>query len=204
MSTLNNLAITATTRLLASRSEEEEPYCTTATPGPNGNVPVTACNAYYNYDPQFAPAVAVAVIFGILTGVHVVQAIIFKKVRRPGHLQGNLYQKKTKKTDPNDVIKNTEILMGPHNRRPLGSPSIHHPRPRHKRPTSHHLLHRLDLTLPPRAPLDQRLRVHDFRENGPILAPGATRLPTSADHRPVVCSGRCYKFHYPGCWGCHG
>jgi len=49
-------------------------------PGKNGHVPITACNSYYNYDPKLAPAVAVAAIFGILTAVHIVQAIIHKKV----------------------------------------------------------------------------------------------------------------------------
>ncbi|KAM7186224.1 RTA1 like domain containing protein, partial [Naviculisporaceae sp. PSN 640] len=53
--------------------------CVTMVPGPNGNVPVSACNAYYNYDPQFEPALACAVIFGILTAVHVAQAFILKK-----------------------------------------------------------------------------------------------------------------------------
>ncbi|KAI0881597.1 RTA1 like protein-domain-containing protein [Annulohypoxylon maeteangense] len=53
--------------------------CITATPGPNGNVPTYACNSYYNFDPQFAPAVAVAVLFGVLTGAHIVEAIIFRK-----------------------------------------------------------------------------------------------------------------------------
>lgn len=80
MATFQNLAATATTKLLATRAEEEQTWCTTAVPGPNGNVPVSACNAYYNYDPQFAPSLATAVIFGILTGVHVVEAFIFKKV----------------------------------------------------------------------------------------------------------------------------
>ncbi|KAK4118554.1 hypothetical protein N657DRAFT_694374 [Parathielavia appendiculata] len=59
--------------------EEDDGKCDWVTPGPNGNVPVGACNSYYNYDPQFAPAVAVAVIFGILTAVHVAEAFAFKK-----------------------------------------------------------------------------------------------------------------------------
>ncbi|GAB1318302.1 RTA1 like protein-domain-containing protein [Madurella fahalii] len=59
--------------------DEEESNCIYVEPGPNGNVPITACNSYYNYDPQFAPAVAVAVIFGIFTGIHVFEAIVFKK-----------------------------------------------------------------------------------------------------------------------------
>ncbi|KXX74504.1 Protein RTA1 [Madurella mycetomatis] len=59
--------------------EESESNCIWVEPGPNGNVPITACNAYYNYDPQFAPAVAVAVIFGVLTGIHLFEAVVFKK-----------------------------------------------------------------------------------------------------------------------------
>ncbi|KAH9894680.1 hypothetical protein F4778DRAFT_286687 [Xylariomycetidae sp. FL2044] len=53
--------------------------CTTAIPGPNGHVPLDACNSYYNYDPQSAPAVAVAVIFGVLTCLHIVLAILYRK-----------------------------------------------------------------------------------------------------------------------------
>ncbi|KAI0383618.1 RTA1 like protein-domain-containing protein [Hypomontagnella monticulosa] len=55
------------------------PGCVTAVPGPNGHVPVDACNSYYNFDPQFAPAVAVATLFGLLTGAHIVEAFIFRK-----------------------------------------------------------------------------------------------------------------------------
>ncbi|KAH6611789.1 RTA1 like protein-domain-containing protein [Chaetomium sp. MPI-SDFR-AT-0129] len=59
--------------------DDDDANCVKATPGPNGNVPITACNSYYNYDPQFAPAVAVAVIFGILTTIHLVEAIALRK-----------------------------------------------------------------------------------------------------------------------------
>lgn len=54
--------------------------CITAVPDKYGNVPITACNSYYNFNPQFAPAVAVATIFGVLTIAHLVLAIAFKKV----------------------------------------------------------------------------------------------------------------------------
>ena len=74
-----NLPATAT-RLLSRDSDDEGQNCVYATPGPNGHVDIPACNAYYNYDPQFAPAVAVAVIFGILTAAHVFEAVLFKKV----------------------------------------------------------------------------------------------------------------------------
>jgi hypothetical protein len=54
--------------------------CTTAVPGKYGNVPIDACNSYYNFNPQYAPALAVTVLFGVLTTVHIAEAIIFKKV----------------------------------------------------------------------------------------------------------------------------
>ncbi|CAJ2500775.1 Uu.00g036280.m01.CDS01 [Anthostomella pinea] len=68
-------------RLVGRESDDQgSPGCTTAVPGPNGHVPPDACNSYYNYDPQFVPAVAVAVIFGLLTVVHLTEAFIFRKV----------------------------------------------------------------------------------------------------------------------------
>ncbi|KAL2258968.1 hypothetical protein VTK26DRAFT_7516 [Humicola hyalothermophila] len=84
------LVATATTKLIRREDDwdigdwndwedEESDNCVSATPGPNGNVPIWACNSYYNYDPQFAPAVAVAVIFGIFTGVHIFEGIAYKK-----------------------------------------------------------------------------------------------------------------------------
>lgn len=84
---LSVLQLVGTASVLVSRNDwddsddEDGPQnCEYATPGVNGNVPVTACNSYYNYDPQFAPAVAVAVIFGILTAIHIFEAVAFKKV----------------------------------------------------------------------------------------------------------------------------
>jgi hypothetical protein len=65
----------------SSTSAAASATCTTAVPGKYGYVPPDACNSNYNYDPQFAPAVAVAVIFGIFTLVHLVLAIVFRKVR---------------------------------------------------------------------------------------------------------------------------
>lgn len=82
------LATTASRLLRRDDPDDENGDCVYVTPGPNGYVPVTACNAYYNFNPQFAPAVAVAVIFGIFTGIHAVQGGVYKKVgpsptRRP-------------------------------------------------------------------------------------------------------------------------
>jgi hypothetical protein len=75
--------LTTAARLLRRDDEDDgsDKNCVHVTPGPNGNVPPGACNAYYNFDPQFAPAVAVAVIFGVLTGIHVFEAVVFRKVR---------------------------------------------------------------------------------------------------------------------------
>ena len=53
--------------------------CTTAVPGLYGNVPIDACNSYYNFNPQFAPAVAVAFIFGLLTVAHLTLTIVYRK-----------------------------------------------------------------------------------------------------------------------------
>jgi hypothetical protein len=82
---LDKLPLAATaTRLMVREDYDDDAgdqqNCVSATPGPNGNVPITACNSYYNYDPQFAPAVAVAVIFGIFMGVHIFESIFFRKV----------------------------------------------------------------------------------------------------------------------------
>lgn len=62
-----------------STSVASSPSCTTAVPGKFGYVPESACNSNYNYDPSYSAAVAVAVIFGILTIAHIAEAIIFKK-----------------------------------------------------------------------------------------------------------------------------
>ncbi|OJD31022.1 rta1 domain protein [Diplodia corticola] len=73
------MASTTTSQAASATTSTSTPSCTTAVPGRYGNVPFDACNAYYNFNPQFAPAVAVAVIFGILTIAHLALAIIFKK-----------------------------------------------------------------------------------------------------------------------------
>jgi hypothetical protein len=84
MAALPHLVATAT-RVLRRDDDDDDnsnSNCVTATPGPNGYVSdLNACNAYYNYDPQFGPAVAVAVLFGLFLGVHVFQAIVYRKVR---------------------------------------------------------------------------------------------------------------------------
>ena len=68
----------------ATSTAAAAPSCTTAVPNPtNGNVPITACNSYYNFDPSFPAAVAFAVFFGLLTVGHIVRAAVHRKVRPP-------------------------------------------------------------------------------------------------------------------------
>jgi hypothetical protein len=55
------------------------PECTTAIPGPYGYVPPSSCNALYLYKPSFSAAVAFAVLFGLLTIVHIFLAIFHRK-----------------------------------------------------------------------------------------------------------------------------
>ena len=69
-----------TSPMPSAASDQPAPSCTTAVPGQYGNVPSDACNSNYNFDPQYIPAVVVAIIFGILSAVHIAEAAIFKKV----------------------------------------------------------------------------------------------------------------------------
>jgi hypothetical protein len=55
------------------------PECTTAIPGSYGYVPPSSCNALYLYNPSFTAAVAFAVLFGLLTIVHIFLAILHRK-----------------------------------------------------------------------------------------------------------------------------
>ncbi|CAN9107352.1 unnamed protein product [Alternaria alternata] len=55
------------------------PECTTAIPGPYGYVPPSSCNALYLYKPSFSVTVAFAVLFGLLTIVHIFLAIFHRK-----------------------------------------------------------------------------------------------------------------------------
>lgn len=70
---------TSTSSAPTSTSDASGPSCTTAVPGKYGHVPITACNSYYNFDPSFGAAVAVSVIFGVLTLAHLAEAVVFRK-----------------------------------------------------------------------------------------------------------------------------
>jgi hypothetical protein len=55
------------------------PTCTrTVQPDKNGYLPPGTCDALYNYYPSFNAAVVMAVIFGIISVIHIAQAAISK------------------------------------------------------------------------------------------------------------------------------
>lgn len=54
----------------------------TITPDHNGYVPPGTCGAIWTYYPAFKTAAAFAVVFALLLGVHLWQAIMYKKVRK--------------------------------------------------------------------------------------------------------------------------
>jgi hypothetical protein len=53
--------------------------CITTTPGPYDYVPIYDCRALFSYDPSFGAAVFFAVLFGLSTILHIIQARIFRK-----------------------------------------------------------------------------------------------------------------------------
>jgi hypothetical protein len=74
------MATSTASSMPSSTTDAAIATCTIAVPGKYGHVPPDACNAKYSYDPQYAPAVAVAVIFAILTMTHIALAIASRKV----------------------------------------------------------------------------------------------------------------------------
>jgi hypothetical protein len=74
------MATTTTHVASTSTTNSASPSCTTAVPGKYGEVPLNSCNSSYNAIPEFIPAVVVATLFGVLTLVHLIEAILFKKV----------------------------------------------------------------------------------------------------------------------------
>ena len=56
------------------------PTCTmTAVPDQTGHVPPGTCHAYYDYYPSFSAALLFAILFGLLTALHITQAALYKK-----------------------------------------------------------------------------------------------------------------------------
>jgi hypothetical protein len=77
---MSNSTTPTATSSPSQTSLQSTPSCTTAVPGKYGYVPPDACNAYYNFNPNFVAAVVVAIIFGIFTAIHITLGIATKKV----------------------------------------------------------------------------------------------------------------------------
>lgn len=63
-------------------SSAASPSCTTAVPDHYGHVPFDACNSNYNDNPSFEGNLAFAALFGASFVTHIVQAVVYKKVRQ--------------------------------------------------------------------------------------------------------------------------
>ncbi|KAF2020657.1 hypothetical protein BU24DRAFT_416336 [Aaosphaeria arxii CBS 175.79] len=73
------MASPTTTSLSSTTSSTSVPSCTTAVPGKYGYVPPEACNANWAYAPSFTAAIAMCVLFGILTFAHISLAVLHRK-----------------------------------------------------------------------------------------------------------------------------
>jgi hypothetical protein len=72
-------APTITTLPSSASTASPSAACVTMAPGKNGYIPPEACNSLWNYSPSFAGAIIMSVIFGILSLVHLIQMIVYKK-----------------------------------------------------------------------------------------------------------------------------
>lgn len=122
-------------------STAPQPTCTTAVPDQYGHVPFDSCNSNYSYDPSFTAELAVAVIFGILTLIHLVLAILFKKV---ASLVFCFLLA---------MLTPSEILLGPHHGFRMGNSRLRLPHCRFSSSTGTDIRHRRPTVLPPRAAL---------------------------------------------------
>lgn len=76
--------MTSTTSLSASATSAaatSTATCLDIKPGKNGYLPPEACDVILYYVPSFGAAIFFCVLYGLTTLVHLVQAIIYKKVR---------------------------------------------------------------------------------------------------------------------------
>lgn len=71
---------TPTTNVLSSTTTSTAaPSCTTAVPDRYGYVPEDACNAQWAYSPSFGAAIALSILFAMLTIAHTTFAITYRK-----------------------------------------------------------------------------------------------------------------------------
>jgi hypothetical protein len=69
--------VESATSTIASATET----CTTAIPDKYGYVPSDSCNSYYNFYPNYGANMAFAILVGLSTLMHIIQAIIYRKVQ---------------------------------------------------------------------------------------------------------------------------
>ncbi|EPE06977.1 rta1 domain protein [Ophiostoma piceae UAMH 11346] len=86
------MSTTTSTPTTTSSPTSTSASCVTMTPGKYGYVPPEACNGYYNFYPQFAPAVATATIFGLFTVAHIALAVLYKKRYAWVLIMGSLWE----------------------------------------------------------------------------------------------------------------
>lgn len=106
----------------------------TITPDHNGYVPPGTCGAIWTYYPAFKAAVAFTVMFALLLGVHLWQAIIYKKVRKSCHFL--MTEERFFGSFVADLrIGETEVVLGHHNGFNLGDDGLQLPGIQHSGPT---------------------------------------------------------------------
>ncbi|KAJ5247655.1 hypothetical protein N7468_002638 [Penicillium chermesinum] len=63
----------------ATSSPTASATCLNVPPGKNGYLPPEACNAILFYVPSLAAAILFCVLYGLTSGIHIVQAVLYKK-----------------------------------------------------------------------------------------------------------------------------
>lgn len=76
------MAPTTTTTSVSSTtiSSTASATCLNISPGKNGYLPPEACDVVLYYVPSFAAAILFCVFYGMTTLMHIIQAVIYKKV----------------------------------------------------------------------------------------------------------------------------
>jgi hypothetical protein len=94
-----------------SASETSTPTCLPIPPKENGYVPPGGCGNIHMYEASFAAPVLFSVLFGLTTIIHIVQAIMFKKVRPHILLKGKQKEKEKRNEEKGDKKANESSAM---------------------------------------------------------------------------------------------
>lgn len=107
----------STTTISASAaSSTPSATCITIAPGKNGYLPPESCDAILYYIPSFEAAIFLCVLYGLVALVHIIQAIIYKKVTSlPYRFPVNTIE----------LIEWLEICLGTYYGCCLGAASVH-------------------------------------------------------------------------------